>query len=196
MENLQKLTDEELIQLINASNELAFNEIYERYWSKLFAQACYDLKNSDEAGECVHDVFIKLWNNRINVSLNYKLSTYLYRAVKNQVINTLERRFALRCNIARVISITERFVPSADTSLIEKELLTALERAIDTLPDKCAKVYRLSRHGDKTNREISDQLKITEKTVEAHITRALKHISNLVIGSSLTSIILLFLRNQ
>jgi len=196
MKEFKKLTDDELIRLINVSDEKAFNEIYDRYWSKLLAQATYDLKNSDEAAECVQDVFVKLWHNRINISLNHKLSTYLYRAVKNQTINTLERRYAIRSNTARLIDIADNFVPSADASLIEKELLAALENAIDTLPEKCAKVYRLSRNEHKANREISAQLEISEKTVEAHITRALKHINNAVIGSSLTSVMLLFLHNQ
>ena len=196
MKKFKELTDDELIQLINVSNEKAFNEIYDRYWSKLLAQATYDLKNSDEAAECIQDVFVKLWHNRNNINLNYKLSTYLYRAVKNQTINTLEKRYAIRANVSRLIDIADNFAPSADTSLIEKELLSALESAIDTLPEKCAKVYRLSRIEHKANREISAQLEISEKTVEAHITRALKHISNAVIGSSLTLVILFFLHNQ
>jgi RNA polymerase sigma-70 factor (ECF subfamily) len=196
MKEFKKLTDDELIRLINVSNEKAFNEIYDRYWSKLLAQATYDLKNSDEAAECVQDVFVKLWHNRVNISLNHRLSTYLYRAVKNQVINTLEKRYTLRNNVARIIKIADNFVPSADTSLIERELLAALESAIDTLPDKCASVYRLSRNEHKANREISVQLEISEKTVEAHITRALKHISNVVMGSSLTSVMFFFLHNQ
>lgn len=196
MAELKDLNDDDLIRLIKTNNEKAFNEIYNRYWSRLLAQATYDLQDKDDAEECVHDVFIKLWKNRANITLNHKLSTYLYRAVKNQVINTLEKRFALRNKIACLTDISDNFVPSADATIIEKELLAALEQAIDNLPDKCAIVYRLSRNGNKSNREISAQLGISEKTVEAHITRALKNISDAVISSTVTSLVLLILHNH
>lgn len=192
---LKRLTDDELIRLVNASDEKAFNEVYDRYATKLLAQATYDLRNADEAEECVHDVFIKLWRNRANLNLQYRLSTYLYRAVKNQVINTLEKRHTLRNNLESTnINMQHDFAPSADALLIEKEMLAAMEAAIDLLPDKCAAVYRLSRLEQRSNREISLELGIAEKTVEGHITRAIKNISNAVISSTVTSLILIFLK--
>lgn len=194
MSSLKKLSDDELICRLNASDEKAFGEIYNRYWSKLLSQATYDLRHSAEAEECVQDVFIKLWNNRQSLSLHYKLSTYLYRAVKNQVINTLEKRYALKNTVPSIqTNKTESFAPLPDALLIEKELLAALEKAIAALPEKCAVIYKMSRVDGKTNREISAELGIAEKTVEGHITRAIKQVSGSLSGSTALSFLTFYL---
>jgi len=181
MGNLNKLGDGELIDMLNESNEKAFKEIYDRYWTKLLAQATYDLQNEAEAEECVQDVFVKIWNNRKSLSIRYKLSTYLYRAIKNQVINTLEKRYAKRNQLSSYpADSTVSMEPAADAAMLEKELLTALEAAIDALPEKCSIVYRMSRIEGQNNQKIAAQLGIAEKTVEGHLTRAIKDIrSNL-----------------
>ena len=179
MGNLSALTDDELISLLNESNEKAFNEVYRRYWQKLLAQAMYELKNETEAEECVQDIFIRIWKNRCSLSLEHKLSTYLYRAVKNQVINIHHRNYALR-NKLEYYSVNQNnlFEPSADSALIEKELIAELEAAIDALPSKCSSVYRLRRVENKTTEEIASQLGIAQKTVEGHMTRALKRLGD------------------
>ncbi|QKJ30662.1 RNA polymerase sigma-70 factor [Mucilaginibacter mali] len=194
MSGVKKLTDDDLILLLNKANETestAFNEIYDRYWARLLAQANYDLNNKPDAEECVQNVFINLWKNRASLTLRFKLSTYLYRAVKNQVLNKLKSRRA----IGHVSPLSEaaeigQFVPSADMSLLEKELLDILEGAINDLPEKCAKIYKMSRHEGKTNKEISTHLDIAEKTVEGHMTRALRHIAGQISASWLTILIL------
>lgn len=177
MGDLKHLSDEELIYWLNESNVLAFNEIYNRYWMKLLAQATYDLQNESEAEECVQDVFVKIWNNRATLSLRFKLSTYLYRAIKNQIINVLEKRYAKRNQLLPLpADLDVGSVLSADSVLLEKELLAALEAAVAALPEKCGVVYRMSRFEGKTNQEIARELGISEKTVEGHVTKAIKDI--------------------
>lgn len=177
MVDLKLSSDEELIYLLNESNILAFNEIYGRYWMKLLAQATYGLQNEAEAEECVQDVFVKIWNNRASLSLKFKLSTYLFRAIKNQVINVLEKRYALRNQLVPLSQEADvSSAISADAGLLEKELLAALEAAVAALPEKCGIVYRKSRFEGKTNQEIAQEMGISEKTVEGHITKAIKEI--------------------
>lgn len=178
MGNLKEIKDEELILLLNESDEKALVEIYDRYWNKLLAQAKWDLRDEVDAEDCVQDVFIKLWKCRAGLTLRHKLSTYLYRAVKNQTINMLAKRNSKRNHITfEDATGSEIFSPAADSSLLEKEMLEILVAAIDALPDKCSKIYRLSRIDGKSNKEIATQMDVAEKTVEGHITRAIKHIA-------------------
>ncbi|BAV06958.1 RNA polymerase, sigma subunit, ECF family [Filimonas lacunae] len=177
MRDLQHLSDEELVHFLNEGNEWAFSEIYNRYWMKLLAQATYDLQNEAEAEECVQDVFVKIWKNRASLTLRYQLSTYLYRAIKNQAINVLEARYAKRNQLLPLPAhVPGGAAPSADAALLEKELMAALEAAIAALPEKCAVVYRMSRLEGKNNQQIASELGIAEKTVEGHITKAIKGI--------------------
>lgn len=190
MGNLKEIKDEELILLLNESDEKALVEIYERYWDKLLAQAKWDLRDEQDAEDCVQDVFIKLWNCRTGLTLRHKLSTYLYRAVKNQTINMLAKRNTKRNHMPfEEAPAMEIFSPAADSSLLEKEMLQILEAAIDALPDKCSKIYRLSRIEGQSNKEIATQMDIAEKTVEGHITRAIKQVSTSISVSMLTVLI-------
>ncbi|HWW41944.1 RNA polymerase sigma-70 factor [Pedobacter sp.] len=194
MGNLKELKDEELILLLNQSDERALVEIYDRYWNKLLAQARWDLRDEADAEDCIQELFIKLWNCRTGLTLRYKLSTYLYRAVKNQTINMLAKRNSKRNNIVfEEATGIEIFAPSADSSLLEKEMLQILEAAIDSLPEKCSKIYRMSRIDGQSNKEIARQLDVAEKTVEGHITRAIKQVSTYISLSILVVLISYFL---
>jgi len=54
------------------------------------------------------------------------------------------------------------------------QLLLILEAAVSSLPPQCQQVFRLSRYENLANNEIADKLKISNKAVEANVTRALK----------------------
>jgi RNA polymerase sigma-70 factor (ECF subfamily) len=196
MENRGKFTDEELILRLNESDENALREIYSRYWNKLIAQARWDLHDEVEAEDCIQEVFIKLWNCRHGLTLKHKLSTYLYRAVKNQTINILEKRYARKNQLpVNGLQAIDLFSPAADESLLEKEMLRVLEAAIEALPEKCSRIYRMSRMEGKSNKEIAAQLDIAEKTVEGHITRAIKQVSTSISLSIVLVLLAYFLQD-
>jgi len=168
-------TDHELIALLKQDDLVAFTEIYNRYWDKLLAVAVNRLFIEVEAEECVQDVFLSLWHRRETITLKYSLSTYLWVAVKYQVINRLSSRNAKK--YLKTTELRDEFiVGSADEALLEKELIERIEHSVQELPEKCRMVYRLSREEGKSNKEIARELNISEKTVEGHMTRAIKDI--------------------
>ena len=58
--------------------------------------------------------------------------------------------------------------------LEEKEWHLALMAAIEALPEKTRIVFLMSRMEDLTYEEIADRLSLSIKTVESHMTKALK----------------------
>ena len=59
-----------------------------------------------------------------------------------------------------------------------EDLQTRLEALVAGLPEKCQLVYRMSRENGHSQREIAGELNISEKTVEAHLGKALKLLRN------------------
>lgn len=167
--------DQELILLLKEDNQEAMTEIYDRYWLKLLSVAKNRLSVQEEAEECVQDVFLSLWKRRNSIVLKHALSTYLWIAIKYQVINRLDKRYARR-NIQTIQLTDNNSIPSPEVYLLEKELMERIEMSISQLPEKCRIVYRMSREDGKSNKEISAEMNISEKTVEGHITKALKDI--------------------
>ena len=61
-----------------------------------------------------------------------------------------------------------------EEELDAKELQSRLDESIAALPEKCREVFYLSRFESLPNRKIAERLKISQKTVENQITKALK----------------------
>jgi RNA polymerase sigma-70 factor (ECF subfamily) len=175
MADTQTYSDEELVAHLKEDRESALSELYNRYWDRLLSVAINRLGIEAEAEECVQDVFVSLWRRRHEIELRYSLSTYLWVAVKHQVINRLDNRYAKR-TLRTTELVDETIVPSSEEQLLEKELREQIAATVSRLPEKCRMVYHLSREEGKSNKEIAEELNISEKTVEGHVTRALRDI--------------------
>ncbi len=170
------LSDADLVALLKADDEGALSAIYFRYWDKLFSIAG-PLDSLEEAEECVQDIFFSLWQRRANLELTHSLHTYLSVAVKYRVIDRLDKRHRLRKRMeTNLPEWDEPLTLPADAYLIERELMERIAASVSKLPEKCQIVFKLSREENKSNKEIAEELNISEKTVEGHISRAIKGI--------------------
>jgi RNA polymerase sigma-70 factor (ECF subfamily) len=176
MGEFKKNQDFELMLALNGGDQKALVEIYNRYWSRLLSIAANTLKDQAEAEECLQDVFIDIWNRRESLKLKYSLYAYMLTSVKHAVLKQRARRHKLRMQEQGLAHEFPIFTQPADADLLEREMLDAIQSTIDNLPEKCREVYRLSREEGKNNEEISRALNISIKTVEGHMTRALKDI--------------------
>lgn len=165
-------SDEQLLDLLRQGDEVAFTMIYNRYWDKLFTVAAHKLNNAAEAEEVVQEIFLDLWNRREIVQVHSALSSYLAVAVKYKVINILAHR-----NV-KLKALMELKRPEADYStsnwLSFEELQENLEKLVAKLPGKCRIVFRMSRSEGLTQKQIASALDISEKTVEAHLGKAIR----------------------
>jgi len=186
-------TDLELIALIDKDNREAFTALYQRYWDKIFAVAIHRLGNEEEAEEIVQEIFLSIWTRRKNLKLTHSLATYLSVAVKYKVINHLARKHRMQLQLDELTNTTPATENSTSNWLDEKELRTQLEKCIDKLPERCRIVFLLSRDENKTYAEIATELNISQKTVEAHVSKAL---STLRHDLKIAAPLLLFLLNK
>jgi RNA polymerase sigma-70 factor (ECF subfamily) len=171
----RELTDTELITSLHKNEDVAaFVEIYNRYWDKLFNAAYKRIKNTESCEEIVQEVFTTFWIKHDEICINTGLSNYLYTAVRNKVIDYYRKQL-VRTNFSLNV-VHKDYDNSSEQSLILKELHEQIELSINQLPEKCKSVYLLSRMDYHSNKEIASQLNISEKTVEGHLTKALKHL--------------------
>jgi RNA polymerase sigma-70 factor, ECF subfamily len=75
-------------------------------------------------------------------------------------------------NIENLVDVPE--YEGAD-SLVEDELKTKIEDAINELPEKCREIFMMSRYENLKYQEIADKLTISVKTVETQMSKALQH---------------------
>jgi RNA polymerase sigma-70 factor (family 1) len=174
------LSEQELVVLLRAHDHAAFTEIYKRFWDKIYVVACHRLDDDLEAEEVVQDVFFSLWKRRESLEVQHSLNTYLSAAVKYQIINRQTRQYRKAAEISShmAASALDDGVDSTQLWFSEKELKQQLNHYIDQLPEKCRIVFKMSRESYKSNAEIAKELGVSEKNVEAHITRALNTLKN------------------
>lgn len=151
-------------------------EVFENLFKTHFQYLCNFAQNyisdSDTSKEIVQDVFIKLWENNTKVDINKSIKSYLFTSVKNRCLNYIRDNKKFRSNILDVdiADYDISFEEKEDSSEIENKVKSSLEK----LPEKCRQVFELSRFENLKYREIAEKLKISQKTVEAQMSKALK----------------------
>ncbi|TDX01539.1 RNA polymerase sigma-70 factor [Dinghuibacter silviterrae] len=171
MAAVHHLSDQALLALLKQGQESAFTEIYRRYWERLLGVGYAYTRNKEAAEEIVHDVLLRLWRQRAGVDIE-SLGAYLGTAVKFSVFKALlkEKR---RSDIRSRMPLTES--SASDEDAIEARFLKDyLDGVIENLPEKCRLVYQYSRGEQLSVVEIAERMQISPKTVESHITRALR----------------------
>jgi len=193
MTDFTTLGEDELINLLQQDKLGAFREVYTRYWKQLYADAYKRLKNKEMAEEIVQEVFTSLWHKRGSLNIKRTLGGYLFTSVSNLVIDQY-RKDLVRARYKESFKLVySEMDNSTEDAILVKELEHTIENEVSSLPDKCRSVFELSRVEHKTNKEIACELGISEKTVEHHITKALKHI-RLGLGNYLSVIVILLFK--
>lgn len=178
MSDIVSYSDPELVAQLKSEDQAtaAFTELYNRYWKRLLTQALYKLGSEEAAEEVLQDVFMNLWRRRQTLQIRHSFHTYIASSVKYEILSRLSKQKAKIEFEQRAQKLYA--VRSNDTEQqLDYELTRQqLEETVKTLPEKCQLVYRLSREAGMSEKQIAEELKIAPKTVEAHITKALKTI--------------------
>lgn len=142
--------------------------IFQQYYRPLCLYATHYLHDIDEAEDVVQDCFVKLISRNI---MPENIKAFLYISVRNACIDLL------RCQspIDTEISPTDLCGVISDDQAQESSFREAkLWTAIELLPERCREIFLMSKRDGMTYREIAEELNLSEKTVEHHISKALK----------------------
>lgn len=166
------LSDQDLFSLFKKGDRDAYTEIYTRYSTPLYAHVLSRLSDREEAKDIVHELFAYLWVNRTKIVIQTQLSSYLYKAIRNRVINVLAHREVATNYIHSLEFANNR--EHTDDLVRQNQLAELIEKEINFLPSRMREVFLLSKRGYLSNREIADKLQISELTVKKQMTNALK----------------------
>lgn len=169
-----KFSDEELLEGILSDDEKSFDELYNRYWSRLYSHALKRMEDEESAREIVQDVFTELWIHRHERKIHTSVAAYLHTAIRYRILNYMQKEWVRKrysMEIQRQPAILNN---ATEESIFLEELHTRVEKLTAELPPQCKRVFELSRKEFKNNREIAAELDISEKTVEFHLTKALR----------------------
>ncbi|QQD15442.1 RNA polymerase sigma-70 factor [Sphingobacterium sp. UDSM-2020] len=185
--------DAELLAQLRESEHSALTEIYNKYWIYLYQSSFRILQDYDKTNDVIQEVFVNLWEIRSKLFIKLSLKSYLYAAVKYEVLRQL-RKQVINDDILDFIDTLE---DNSNEQLMEyKELQQQIDQIIEELPSRCQEVFKLSRLEHLTHKEIAEKLAISTKTVEYHIANALVYLRS-QLGKTLSiELFILFLINR
>lgn len=166
------------IQNIGGNNidwDSFFQSIYKTYYSRLCVFAHSFLQDEDEAEEIVQNVILKLWEQRGKINEIDNMPAYLYRSVRNHCLNAIKHNKISNIYKTEVWNELKDIEIQATGSISEEEeekQIKQLKNAIETLPERCQEVLKMSKFEGLKNKEIAEELNISLKAVEANISRA------------------------
>lgn len=161
-----------LAQRLISGDSKAYDFLMEFYYQSLCAYAqslCYDHALAEDI---VQNVFVKMWDKRKKINPDLSIKSYLYKSVYNEFIDQYRKN-------KPVIYLEKKYFEAIDLVVdIEPEELEGLIKLmnieIENLPSKCKEIFLMNKKEGLTHTEISEYLNISIKTVEGHITRAFK----------------------
>lgn len=165
------LSEFELLKRLQSGDELAFTEIYSRYWEKLLAIAYYFSKDKYKAEDIVHDVMMSLWYRRGTVTIK-TIESYLATAVKFAIFKSIAKEKRQNAILGEQTTQVDHI--EIESRLDAKFMEEYLRARIEKLPLNAKLVFQYSREEKLTIKEIAGKMDLSPKAVEYHLTRALK----------------------
>jgi RNA polymerase sigma-70 factor (ECF subfamily) len=162
--------DAVLIGKIKNGDILAFEKLFNTYQGKLLAFVRMSL--SYDAEEIVQDVFVRLWERREVLDPQKSLKSYLYTIAKNRLYDYLRKSLYQKKYLEESV-VDQSLYDTSEDYINLKETERVLNDLIQLLPEKRRKVFELSRFEGKTYRQISEEMSISENTVDTQMKKAL-----------------------
>jgi RNA polymerase sigma-70 factor (family 1) len=194
---LQELSEKQLIETtlifrLKEGNERAYTELYQLYYSDLCNYASNLCGNDDLAEDIVQHTMIKIWKKGLDLNVNTSLKGYLYKSIYNHFIDLQRKTKKETSKLERLKQ--EALLDFVEFSIEEIEnIYKQIDIEIEKLPKQCREVFLLGKKEGLKYKEIADKLDISVKTVERHMSIALKKLRKKLNYSS--NILYLFLTN-
>ena len=171
--------DEQLLEDIKDGKASALEIFFQNSHARLLNYAKLFVARDAVAADMVQEAFIHFWANRKELRRGKSIESLIFTSVRNRCLNYLRDENTYRNHLDNFK--TERtdiqhlaqydFLSNEEESL-EELLLKELNISIDNLPEKCRQVFVMNKIDGKKQREIAEELGISQKVVEKHIATA------------------------
>jgi RNA polymerase sigma-70 factor (family 1) len=191
MQQYNSHSDAELADRFQCGDVAAYEAIYDRYWQLLFRFARKLLQDNLAAQDVVQEVFTVFWLKKGQFDGNSPLAAYLYTLTKNKILDIIRHSKVQTRYLEHLRLAVQLGDALPDQLYIEKQFYDQVEKEIAKLPGKMRIVFEMSRKQYKSNREIAEELGISEQTVKNQISNAIRTLKN-KFGDSLNIFLIIF----
>jgi RNA polymerase sigma-70 factor (ECF subfamily) len=174
MHEYSDINESLLVHNLSKGNVLAFNSLYHEYSNRLYRFAYGYLKSEEEAEELVQEVFTIIWEKRKELKENLSFKSFLFTIA----FNIIRKHFRTKSYLIKYLK--SGINPEQNIQTLNNIAYNSLHKFIfelvDQLPARRKEIFIKSRVLGYSIKEISEELRISHKTVENQLTSSLKFI--------------------
>lgn len=146
-----------------------FEELFNTFWNRVYQLCLRYSQDEDAAKDLTQNIFSSVWQRNVQFDDYEHAEKYLSKAAKYQCVHY----WRTRKDVA-TIPVPEQETESTEQQFLYTELLQQTRLAIDRIPEPSRSIFLLSRENEYTYQEIAHERNISPKTVEFHISKALR----------------------
>ena len=182
------------------NNIVNFNKLFNDYYQQFVYFAMGYINDETKSQDFVAEAFSIYWEKKETLSEDTNSPGYILTIIKNKCLNYLQHK-NIKLKAAQEISEHAQWILDTSINTLEacdpdtifsQEILQIIESTIDKLPIKTKQIFKMSRFEDLSHQEIAQQLDLSTKSIEYHITIALKEL-RITLRDFLTILLPLFL---
>lgn len=185
MEPAESLYDESTLlkDMIKGDTD-AFRRIYEHYYGAIYNFAFRLTKTKELTEDVVQDVFVKLWEKKADINIEYNFGAYIRQVTRNHIYNIWKRAATDKAVLQKIHAGLQELQLLTPEELLEKELARLHREAVDRLSPRQKEIYLMRREEELSFDQIAEKLGISRNTVKNHMVEALQHIRKDISGQA------------
>ena len=162
-----------------------FNKLFQSHYNVLLKYVIKLCNDSEIAQDIVQEAYIKLWNKRAKINTDLPIHSYLFKICYNEFLQFLRKK-KVENNFLDDLKYKHTTEIYLETYILKTDKEEQIKKAIEKLPKRTKEAFLLSKYDNLKYKEVAQIMKISVKTVEKHISKALLflrtnvHVSSLV----------------
>jgi len=184
--------ERDLLQQLIAGDESGFVGLYEIHNRSIYNFILKYVSSAPLAEDLTQEVFIKIWESRLNLTEVKSFKAYLFVTARNHTLNSLKIVFRSEAAIGELVSGFVSMRNATEDDMLHKDYLQFLKNTLNNLPERTREIFKLCREEQKTYDEVAKLLNISRNAVKNHMVHSMKVLSSSIkneFGISLSVII-------
>lgn len=174
------MDEKKVLQTIALGDIQAFEKIFLQYQPKLIFFLKGFLHDEEMSRDMAQDIFLDLWINRNRLADVRSFSPYLFQIARYNIYNYFDRLVVReKYTIEQILQMNDS--ESIEENIFLKDLQEHIETIVNRMPPQRQRIFRMSRYEGLCNDQIAQQLNISKRTVENHLTAALADLRKILL---------------
>jgi RNA polymerase sigma-70 factor (ECF subfamily) len=166
-------TDSLLLAELKRGSRDAFSFLFRKYYKDLILFGGTFLLDRNYCEDIVQNIFVRLWENRENITIEESLKSFLLKAVQNACIDELRHRQSVSEYEKYIETFSDYDSMDTENYILYSDMHAQLDNALKRLPEACRQAFVMNRFEGLKYKEIARQLNVSERTVEVRIGKAI-----------------------